>query len=110
MEETGPVKSLKELEKLFEKEDVSQFQEKDFIKHADELVEKNKVKDAEFLYEEGLKKFPQSAKILFEYGYMMFENLDFEKAKELITKVENIFIKISKIILEMELDWAFGLN
>ena len=93
IEEESQVKSLKALEILFENEDVSKFTVKDFVKHSDDLIEKNKVKDAEFLYEEGLKKFPNSHKLYFEYGYMMFENLDFEKAKELIVKVIARFYK-----------------
>jgi len=82
------------LQQLFETGQIHNFQEEDFINQAFEFIDQNLIMDCKLLYEEGLKKFPHSAELFFEFGYFLFENGEVKSAKESLMKVNIIKTKI----------------
>lgn len=75
------------LQKLFDSGEIHNFQEEDFINQAFDFMDQELLVDCKLLFEEGLKKFPHSADLYFEFGYFMFESNESEKAKEYLMKV-----------------------
>lgn len=83
----GTEKKVKNLQELFDSGQIHQFQEEDFINQARDFMEQNLLVDCKLLFEEGLKKFPKSSKLYFEFGYFLFENDKTQPAKENLMKV-----------------------
>ena len=81
------------LQQLFETGQIHNFQEEDFINQAFEFIDQNLIMDCKLLYEEGLKKFPHSAALFFEFGYFLFENGEVKSAKESLMKVNTLKTK-----------------
>ena len=85
--ENSSENKIKNLQQLFNSGEIHTFQEEDFINQAFDFMDQNLLVDCKLLFEEGLKKFPNSAKIFFEFGYFMFENGEIEPAKQYLMKV-----------------------
>jgi TolA-binding protein len=83
------------LQQLFESGEIHKFEEEDYINQAFDFIDQNQLVDCKLLFEEGLKKFPHSAELYFEFGYFLFENGENQNAKESLMKVVHRFLKIT---------------
>ena len=82
------------LQQLFDSGEIHNFQEEDFINQAFDFMDKELLVDCKLLFEEGLKKFPHSGDLYFEFGYFMYETNESEKAKQYLMKVIILYIII----------------
>jgi hypothetical protein len=92
---TQPTTKITSLQQLFETGEIHKFSEEDFISQAFDFIDQNLMVDCKLLFEEGLKKFPHSAELFFEFGYFLFENGEVKAAKDSLMKV-NIKAKLTK--------------
>lgn len=83
----GTEAKVNNLQQLFDSGVIHQFNEEDFINQACDFMSQGQLVDCKFLFEEGLKKFPKSPNLYFEFGYFLFENNQTQPAKECLMKV-----------------------